>query len=142
MTERATHRYLLLGLNTLACALLVLGFTFQVVGQEKPKDTYVLKGAPMGGVKFDHKGHAETRKTPCEKCHHPSKPEKPPKATQQACIDCHTKPAQPGMKTGLQAAFHNASAQAGTCIDCHKAENAKSKAAPVKCMDCHKKENT
>ena len=45
------------------------------------------------------------------------------------------------MKTKLQAAFHNPTAQAGLCIDCHKAENAKGKKAPVKCADCHKKEN-
>lgn len=45
------------------------------------------------------------------------------------------------MKTKLQAAFHNPTATAGLCIDCHKAEDAKGKKAPVKCADCHKKEN-
>ncbi len=39
-----------------------------------------------------------------------------------------------------QAAFHNATATAGICIDGHKAENAKGKTAPVKCLECHKKE--
>jgi hypothetical protein len=45
------------------------------------------------------------------------------------------------MKTKRQAAFHNATAAAGTCINCHKAENAKGKLTPVKCLGCHKKEN-
>lgn len=109
--------------------------------QPKPKDTYILKGAPMGGVKFDHKLHTESRAPKCETCHHASKPEKPLTAAQQACTGCHTKTATPPMKTKVQAAFHNPVAQAGTCIDCHKAENAKGKKAPTKCLDCHKKEN-
>lgn len=46
------------------------------------------------------------------------------------------------MKTIYQGAFHNPVAQSGTCIDCHKSENAKGKKAPVNCMDCHKQENT
>ena len=137
-----SKRCLLLMLNVSACLLLTLGLGQQALGQAKPKDTVILKGAPMGGVKFDHKAHAEMRKTPCETCHHASKPEKPAKAPQQACTDCHTKPTQAGMKTGIQAAFHNPTAQAGTCIDCHKAQNAKGKKAPTKCLDCHKKENT
>ena len=45
------------------------------------------------------------------------------------------------MKTKLQAVFHNPTAATGTCIDCHKAENAKGNVAPVKCLGCHKKEN-
>ncbi len=106
-----------------------------------PKDTVILKGSPMGGVKFEHKLHAETRKTKCETCHHPSKPEKPAGAPQQACTDCHTKTVTPPMKTKLQAAFHNPTATAGLCIDCHKAGNAQGKKALVKCTDCHKKEN-
>jgi hypothetical protein len=47
----------------------------------------------------------------------------------------------PPMKTKLQAAFHNPTATAGTCIDCHKAETAKGKVTPLKCLGCHKKEN-
>ena len=43
------------------------------------------------------------------------------------------------MKTRLQAAFHDVKAQSGTCIDCHKKENAKGKKAPLKCQECHKK---
>jgi Na+-translocating ferredoxin:NAD+ oxidoreductase RnfC subunit len=137
-----TKRLLLLILTALSSLLLVPGLTLQVFGQAKPKDTVILKGAPIGGVKFDHKAHSMTRKTACETCHHPSRPQKPAKEAQQACSECHTKPPQPGMKTGLQAAFHNPTAQSGTCIDCHKRENAKGKKAPSKCMDCHKKENT
>lgn len=109
--------------------------------KKTPKDIVILKGAPMGGVKFNHKAHTGERGVKCETCHHPSKPEKPSTAAQQACMDCHTPVAAAPMKTKRQAAFHNPTATAGTCINCHKAENAKGKKAPVKCMDCHKKEN-
>ncbi len=109
--------------------------------QKQPKDSYILT-APPGGVKFNHKLHSTERTgSKCETCHHASKPEKPLKAAQEACSDCHTKTATPPMKTKLQAAFHNPTATAGTCINCHKAENAKGKKAPVKCMECHKKDN-
>jgi hypothetical protein len=104
------------------------------------KDVVILKAA-LGGVRFEHKQHSETRKIACEKCHHASRPEKPNTAPQQACSTCHTATATAPMKTKLQAAFHNPTATAGTCIDCHKAEVAKGKPAPVKCLDCHKKEN-
>jgi len=105
-----------------------------------PKDVVVLK-ASLGGVRFEHKLHSETRKITCETCHHASRPEKSATAAQQACGQCHTSVAAAPMKTKLQAAFHNPTATAGICIDCHKAGNAKGKAAPVKCLDCHKKEN-
>lgn len=104
-----------------------------------PKDLVILRGSALGAVKFEHKLHS-ARAAKCETCHHPSKPEKPNAALQQACSDCHTKAAVSPMKTKLQAAFHNPTAAAGTCIDCHKAETAKGKVAPVKCMGCHKKE--
>jgi len=104
------------------------------------KDVVILKAA-LGGVRFEHKLHAEARKIACETCHHPSRAEKPNAAPQQACAACHTSTATAPMKTKLQAAFHNPAATAGTCIDCHKAEVAKGKPAPVKCLDCHKKEN-
>lgn len=110
-------------------------------GQAHPKDTVILKGSPMGGVKFEHKLHVQRAANRCQTCHHPSRPEKALKAPQEACMDCHTRPPQPGMKTGLPAAFHNPTAQAGTCIDCHKQQDAAGKKAPLKCMDCHKKEN-
>ncbi len=106
-----------------------------------PKDIIILKGNPMGGVKFLHTAHNKGRKIKCETCHHPSKTEKPATAAQQACSDCHSKTAQPPMKTNYKAAFHNAAATAGICIDCHKAENAKGMKAPTKCTECHKKEN-
>ena len=105
-----------------------------------PKDVVILRGSALGAVKFEHKLHAQTRAAKCETCHHPSRREKPNTALQQACSDCHTKVAVSPMKTKLQAAFHNPTAAAGTCIDCHKAETAKGKVAPVKCMGCHKKE--
>jgi len=104
------------------------------------KDVVILKAA-LGGVRFEHKLHAEARKIACETCHHSSRAEKPNAAPQQACATCHTTTATAPMKTKLQAAFHNPAAAAGTCIDCHKAEVAKGKAAPVKCLDCHKKDN-
>lgn len=111
-------------------------------GQAKAKDTIILaKGkSPLGGVKFEHKLH-ETRDAKCETCHHASKPEMPAKAAQQACSDCHTTPAKAPMKTNYQGAFHKPTGQAGNCIDCHKASNAKGSKAPVKCVDCHKKTN-
>ena len=106
-----------------------------------PKDVVILRGSPLGAVKFEHKLHSEARSIKCETCHHASKPEKPATAPQQACSDCHTKVAISPMKTKLQAAFHNPTATAGTCIDCHKAVTAKGKVPPVKCSGCHKKEN-
>jgi hypothetical protein len=105
-----------------------------------PKDVIILRGSALGAVKFEHKLHS-ARTAKCETCHHPSRREKPNAALQQACSDCHTKVAISPMKTKLQAAFHNPTAAAGTCIDCHKAETAKGKVAPVKCLGCHKKEN-
>ncbi len=105
-----------------------------------PKDIIILP-APNGGVKFMHTAHSKDRKIKCETCHHPSKTEKPATAAQQACRDCHTRVAKAPMKTKLQTAFHNPTATAGICIDCHKAENAKGMKAPTKCTECHKKEN-
>jgi len=102
--------------------------------QAKAPDTVTLP-APNGAVKFDHKKHGAATK--CDTCHHASKPEKAATAPQQKCSDCHTKTATAPMKTKLQAAFHNPSAQSGTCIDCHKKE-AKGP-QPGKCMECHKK---
>ncbi|HWR35774.1 MAG TPA: cytochrome c3 family protein [Clostridia bacterium] len=120
------------------CALVVLVCGSMLFAQEKAPGTVILKGAAMGGVKFDHKAHATNK---CAICHHASKPERPAKAKFEACADCHTKTVAAPMKTKAQAAFHNPAAQAGVCIDCHKAENAKGKKVPMKCTDCHKKEN-
>jgi Class III cytochrome C family len=114
----------------------------QVAGQAaKEPDTVVLKGSPMGGVKFNHKAHTKDRAGKCETCHHASKPEMKAKAPQQKCMDCHTKAVKAPMKTNTQAAFHAPMAKGGTCITCHMAENGKGKKAPTKCTECHKKEN-
>ncbi len=130
-------------LLAVACGLLlaVQGVP-SAYGQAKAKDTIILKGAPMGGVKFEHKMHSETyAEKKCETCHHANKPEKAATAPQEACFTCHMTPAKAPMKTNRQGAFHNPVAKAGTCIDCHLAQNAKGKKAPTKCLECHKKEN-
>ncbi len=120
--------------------LLLVGVGIAVC-QEAPLAPLSLKGPTMGKVVFPHAAHTRVAGK-CEVCHHASKPEKPLKAAQQACTDCHTKPPTPPVRIGLEAAFHNPSATAGLCITCHKTENAEGKAAPVKCADCHKKENS
>ena len=99
-----------------------------------PAKPIVLTGAPMGGVRFEHAKHPLA----CDTCHHAPRQPRPGTAAQESCTSCHTKPLQPGMKTSKQAAFHNVSASAGTCIDCHKKSGS---SAPSKCMQCHKKEN-
>ena len=102
--------------------------------------TVILKGAPMGGVKFDHAAHVKLAggDAKCDTCHHASKPEKPSTAKNEKCQICHTKVATAPMKTKAQAAFHDPMAKKGTCIDCHVAQ----KKGPAKCNECHKKENT
>jgi Class III cytochrome C family len=125
---------------------ILLAFIFVMVAagvavaadENKPNDTYTLK-APNGAVKFDHKKHSTAVK--CDTCHHASKPEKALKSPHEACSDCHTNPVQAGMKTKLQAAFHNPTGQSGVCIDCHKKEAAAGKKTPAKCADCHNKAN-
>lgn len=107
-------------------------------GEAKAPDTIEMKGSPLGSVKFQHKLHDQRTAGKCIVCHHASKPEKPGD-TKQACDKCHSKPLPPGMKTTRQGAFHKPNAQSGTCIDCHKKENAAGKKAPVKCVECHKK---
>jgi len=111
------------------------------LGKTTAKEFVVLTGAPLGGVRLAHTLHVERAGNACTRCHHASRPEQPATAPQQACADCHTKVAASPMTTKYQAAFHNPMAQSGTCIDCHKAENAKGKHAPVKCAECHKKDN-
>ena len=111
------------------------------VAQQAPSSPVVLQGPTMGEVRFSHSAHTRVAGK-CEVCHHASKPEKPLKAPQEACADCHTKPPTPPVKVGLQAAFHNPAATAGLCITCHKTENAEGRAAPVKCADCHKQKDS
>jgi Class III cytochrome C family len=125
-------------LATLIGVLVALLLCASMLGQTAPTAPILLSGAPMGAVKFDHTAHLKVAGK-CEVCHHASKPQKPLKAPQEACIDCHTNPATPPVTTKLQSAFHNPAATAGLCIGCHKTENGQGKAAPVKCADCHKK---
>jgi len=137
-TIAAPHRLLNYGLVGLSLVLIPCS---SVLSQEAPSAPIVLKGTTMGAVRFPHSPHTRVAGR-CEVCHHASKPEKPLQSAQQLCSDCHTKPPTPPVTTSLQAAFHNSSATAGLCITCHKTENARGKAAPVKCADCHKKDNT
>ncbi len=131
-----------LGRIMAACieVFLVLLICAAAVAQKAPELPLILKGAQMGAVKFDHVAHLRVAGK-CDVCHHASKPEKPLKAPQEVCTDCHTKPPTPPVTTGLPAAFHNAAASEGLCIDCHKRENSGGKAAPVKCAECHQKAN-
>lgn len=113
------------------------GISSQATAKQKPtppSKPILLTGNPMGGVRFEHAKHPVA----CETCHHAAREPKKGTAAQEACTTCHTKPTQAGLKTGKQAAFHNATATAGTCIDCHKKSGG---AAPTKCTQCHKKEN-
>jgi len=123
----------------LAAAAVVLSVSGVVSAQEKPPTTVVLKGSPMGGVKFDHAKHSKMAGVKCDTCHHASKPEKPSKQAHENCMECHTKAAAAPMKTNTQGAFHKAMAKGGVCIDCHMKNTAKG--APTKCNECHKKEN-
>lgn len=136
MRKHALVAFLMLPLCFLAIILVV-----EAAEQPAPPDVMILKGSPFGGVKFAHKLHVEHAGNKCETCHHPSRPEKPASAPQQACRECHTKPAQPPMKTATQAAFHNPMAKSGTCIDCHLKMRAEGKKTPATCVECHKKSN-
>ena len=111
--------------------------------QEKAPTVVILKGSPMGGVKFDHAKHSKMEGAKCETCHHASKPEKPSKTAHEKCQTCHTKAATAPMKTTAQGAFHIAMAKGGLCVDCHTKAIAAGKKAPAagKCAECHKKEN-
>ncbi|MGE3274972.1 MAG: cytochrome c3 family protein [Vicinamibacterales bacterium] len=137
------HRFVSHAIVVFACALFVGVATPRLFAEaQQAPGTVVLKGAPMGGVKFDHKKHAAAAGDKCETCHHASKPEKPLASAQQACQDCHTKTATAPMKTATRGAFHDATAKKGTCIDCHAQANAKTPgSAPSKCNDCHNKAN-
>ena len=119
----------------------VLGFGALVHAQVKPPGVVVLKGNPMGGVKFDHGAHAKLIGDKCATCHHASKPEKAAKTAQENCQTCHTKTAAAPMKTNAKLAFHDNLAKAGTCINCHAKEAAIGKKVPLKCAECHVKAN-
>lgn len=113
------------------------------MAQEKVPATAILKGAAMGGVKFDHTAHVKAAggAAKCDTCHHVSKPEKANTTANQKCQDCHTKVASAPMKTKAQAAFHDPMAKKGLCVDCHVKNAAAAKKPPTKCPECHKKEN-
>ncbi len=132
-------KFVFLTIALFALALLVSPSL--TMAQEKAPDSVVLKGNPMGGVKFDHAKHGKLVGDKCDTCHHASKPEKAMKAKQEKCQTCHTKVAEAPMKTNAKLAFHDAMAKKGTCVDCHVKEGAAGKKAPSKCADCHKKEN-
>ncbi len=117
-----------------------LAYTAGAYAQAKAPGVVVLP-APNGGVKFDHAAHQKVQGATCTTCHHASKPQKPMKAAQENCGDCHKSKAEPPVTTKLQAAFHNPMAKQGICIDCHVKQNAAGKKAPVTCTGCHKKEN-
>jgi hypothetical protein len=127
-------------LSVVAVAACMSGMAY---AQEKAPTTVILKGAPLGGVKFDHAKHSKLEGVKCDVCHHASKPEKPSKTAHEDCQGCHTKAATAPMKTNAQGAFHVAMAKSGLCIDCHVKAIAAGKVAPAagKCPLCHKKEN-
>ena len=127
-------------LTVLLGSLTVILASASIWAQQAPQEPIILKGSPMGAVKFTHKTHTPVAGK-CEICHHASKPQKPLKSPQEACIDCHTTPATPPVTRNLQGAFHTPTASSGLCIDCHKKQNAAGKAAPVKCIECHQKAN-
>jgi len=98
--------------------------------KEAVKDAVLLPGparaAGFGSVKFLHKTHVGDREVKCETCHHRLNGADSKASQEQVCTRCHTHDPMLPVKTQLQAAFHNRSATAGVCIDCHKTENAKS----------------
>ncbi|MBP1596253.1 MAG: Cytochrome c, class conserved region [Acidobacteria bacterium] len=122
-------------------AVLGFGFMVAVQAQEKAPEVVILKGNPMGGVKFNHTAHATKTGDKCDTCHHASQAAKPLKTPHQKCQDCHTKAVAAPMKTTSRLAFHDAMAKAGTCIGCHAKEAAAGKKAPLKCVECHQKAN-
>jgi len=126
-----------------AVFVLIFGAVIAIQSQEKPNppDVVILKGNPMGGVKYTHSNHDKLVGDKCDTCHHESRPEKPLTAQYQKCQDCHTKTATKPMITYTKIAFHDATFKKGTCPDCHIKEAAAGKVAPIKCVDCHKKEN-
>src|SRR5271165_4448324 len=92
--------------------LVVIVLWSNALAQTAPQTPLILKGAPMGAVKFDHTAHLKVAGR-CIVCHHASQPQKPLKSPQQVCTDCHTNPATPPVTTKLQAAFHNPTATSG-----------------------------
>jgi hypothetical protein len=131
-------RKFLIVLSVIAVAACMTGVAS---AQEKVPGVVILKGNPMGGVKFDHATHSKMVGVTCDTCHHASKPQHPAKTAHENCQDCHTKVATPPMTTNTMLAFHKPMATGGLCIDCHLKQNAAGKKAPTMCPQCHKKEN-
>jgi hypothetical protein len=134
----------------LAVALIfTLSFKTHASSQEeqapktKAPDIIILSGNPMGSVKFRHILHTDVREISCVTCHHPSKPQKPASSATQRCGSCHAQTPVAPIVTSMQGAFHNPTATAGLCVDCHVRENAahKHKLAPTRCVQCHSKAN-
>jgi Class III cytochrome C family len=114
-----------------------VGSSKSVAAQENGPETIVLAGAPRGDVTFEHAAHQQL--TDCTTCHHEARPEKPLTSEHEACRDCHTNPATPPNTTRTRDAFHDASAKAGICVDCHVKAAVAGKTVPTECADCHKK---
>jgi hypothetical protein len=106
--------------------LLLLIAACGTTAQTPPQAVISVKGPPIVGVKCSHSAHLEVARK-CEVCHHTSKPQKPLKSPEEACTDCHTKPATPPATTGLRAAFHRPAATAGLCITCHQTETSRAR---------------
>lgn len=127
--------------RSLFVMLFIALFAIAMVAQSAPSGDVILKGAPMGGVKFNHPAHVKAAGK-CDVCHHASKPEKPMTAKAEKCQNCHTTPAAAPMKTKTQAAFHDPAAKKGVCIDCHTQNAGKPNVPTSKCADCHQKANS
>ena len=128
--------------TALAIAIICMfGLIGAVEAQEKAPGIVILKGNPLGGVKFDHAAHVKLVADKCETCHHASKPEKALKTAHENCQTCHTKTVAAPMKTTSKLAFHDNLGKKGVCIECHTKGAAAGKKAPLKCVECHVKSN-
>ena len=122
-------------------AMVAAGSFGTLAAQENAPDTIMMTGSsPLGGVMFLHGSHKE--KAECTACHHESRPEMPATSEHQACSTCHTKTPTAPMTTSIRDAFHDARAQAGTCMDCHRTESEAGTVVPLKCAECHKRDIT
>jgi hypothetical protein len=122
-------------------AMVAAGSFGTLAAQENAPDTVVMTGAsPLGGVKFSHAAHQE--RAECTACHHESRPEMPLTSEHQPCSACHTNPPTAPMTTSIRDAFHDARAQSGTCVNCHRTESEAGTVVPLKCAECHKRDIT
>jgi hypothetical protein len=122
-------------------AMVIAGSFGPLAAQENAPDTVVMTGAsPLGGVSFSHATHQEMAE--CTACHHESRPEMPLTSEHQSCSACHTTTPAAPVKTSIRDAFHDARAQAGTCVDCHVTESEAGKVVPLKCGECHRRDIT